>query len=139
MTQYWVLLQKSECWYSQPLLTRFLPDNAVNMDHSFKWRHYEGAIILQRVRWYLRYALSYRDLEEMLAERGLSVAHTTIFRWGQAYAPEIDKRIHPHLKPTTDSWRVDETYVKVKGQWMYLYRAIDSTGQTLDFLLNETR
>lgn len=109
------------------------------MDNPFKWRHYEGAIILQSVRWYLRYALSYRDLEEMLAERGLSVDHTTIFRWVQAYAPEIDKRIRPQLKPTNDSWRVDETYVKVKGQWMYLYRAVDSTGQTLDFLLNETR
>jgi IS6 family transposase len=67
------------------------------------------------------------------------VHHTTIFRWVQAYAPEIDKRSRPHLKPTNDSWRVDETYVKVKGKWMYLYRAVDSTGQTLDFLLNETR
>jgi IS6 family transposase len=75
----------------------------------------------------------------MRAERGLSVAHTTIFRWVQAYAPEIDKRMRPHLKPTNDAWRVDKTYVKVKGQWMYLYRAVDSTGQTLDFLLNETR
>jgi transposase, IS6 family len=109
------------------------------MDNPFKWRHFEGEIILQSVRWYLRYALSYRDLEEMLAERGLSVSHTTIFRWVQAYAPEIDQRSRPHLKPTHDSWRVDETYVKVKGQWMYLYRAVDSTGQTLDFLLNETR
>jgi transposase-like protein len=85
------------------------------MDNAFKWRHYEGEIILQSVRWYLRYALSYRDLEEMLAERGLSVDHTTIFRWVQAYAPEIDQRSRPHLKPTNDSWRVDETYVKVKG------------------------
>jgi transposase-like protein len=109
------------------------------MDNAFKWRHYEGEIILQGVRWYLRYALSYRDVEELMAERGLSVDHTTLFRWVQAYAPEIDKRIRPHLKPTNDSWRVDETYVKVKGQWMYLYRAVDSTGQTLDFLLNETR
>lgn len=109
------------------------------MDNAFKWRHYEGEIILQSVRWYLRYALSYRDLEEILAERGLSVAHTTIFRWIQAYAPEIDRRVRPHLKPTNDSWRVDETYVKVKGRWMYLYRAVDSTGQTLDFLLSETR
>ena len=109
------------------------------MDNAFKWRHYEGEIILQSVRWYLRYALSYRDLEEILVERGLSVDHTTIFRWVQAYAPEIDRRVRPHLKPTNDSWRVDETYVRVKGQWMYLYRAVDSTGQTLDFLLSETR
>ena len=109
------------------------------MDNPFKWRHFEGAIILLCVRWYLRYALSYRDLQEMMAERGLSVSHTTIFRWVQHYAPEIDRRSRPHLKATNDSWRVDETYVKVGGRWMYLYRAVDSTGQTLDFLLNETR
>ena len=109
------------------------------MTDLFKWRHYESEIILTCVRWYLRYALSYRDLAEMMAERGLSVDHSTIFRWVQRYAPEIDKRCRPHLKKTNDSWRVDETYVKVRGQWMYLYRAVDSTGQTLDFLLNETR
>ena len=109
------------------------------MTDLFKWRHYEAEIILTCVRWYLRYALSYRDLEEMMAERGLSVDHSTIFRWVQRYSPELDKRCRPHLKPTDDSWRVDETYVKVRGKWMYLYRAVDSTGQTLDFLLNETR
>ena len=79
------------------------------MDNPFKWRHYADVIILPSVRWYLRYALSYRDLEEMLAERGLSVDHTTIFRWVQAYAPEIDQRSRPYLKPTHASWRVDET------------------------------
>ena len=109
------------------------------MSDPFKWRHYEGEIILTCVRWYLRYALSYRDLEEMMTERGLSVHHSTIFRWVQDYAPEIDKRTRPYLKSTNDSWRVDETYVKVRGKWMYLYRAVDSSGQTLDFLLNETR
>ncbi len=109
------------------------------MSDPFKWRQYEGEIILTCVRWYLRYALSYRDLEEMMTERGLSVDHSTIFRWVQEYAPELDKRCRPHLKQTNDSWRVDETYVKVRGKWMYLYRAVDSTGQTLDFLLNETR
>ena len=109
------------------------------MDNPFKWRHFEPELILLSVRWYLRYALSYRDLKEMMTERGLSLAHTTIFRWVQRYAPEIDRRSRPHLKPTNDSWRVDETYVKVGGRWMYLYRAVDSTGQTLDFLLNETR
>ena len=72
----------------------------MNKDNPFKWRHYEGEIILQSVRWYLRYARSYRDLEEMLAERGVSVDHTTIFRWVQAYAPESDRRSRPHLKPT---------------------------------------
>jgi transposase-like protein len=109
------------------------------MENPFKWRHYEAEIILTCVRWYLRYALSYRDLAEIMIERGLWVVHTTIFRWVQEYAPEIDKRSRPHLKRSNDSWRVDETYVKVRGKWMYLYRAVDSSGQTLDFQLNETR
>jgi len=109
------------------------------VENPFKWRHYQGDIILTSVRWYLRYALSYRDLEEMMTERGLTLDHTTIYRWVQHYAPEIDQRSRPHLKKSNDSWRVDETYVKVRGKWMYLYRAVDSTGQTLDFLLNETR
>jgi IS6 family transposase len=109
------------------------------MENPFKWRHYQSDIILLTVRWYLRYALSYRDLAEMMAERGLSVNHTTIYRWVQRYAPELDKRSRPYLKQTNDSWRVDETYVKVKGQWMYLYRALDSTGQTLDFYLSQRR
>ena len=74
-----------------------------------------------------------------MTERGLSVDHTTIYRWVQEYAPELDKRSRPYLKQTNDSWRVDETYVKVKGQWMYLYRALDSTGQTLDFYFSQRR
>ena len=100
------------------------------MDKSnpFKWRHYQGEIILLCVRWYLRYSLSYRDLEEMMRERGLSADHTTIFRWVQSYAPELSKRCRPHLRPTNDSYRVDETYIKIKGRWYYLYRAIDSAG-----------
>lgn len=105
----------------------------------FKWRHFESEIILLCVRWYLRYALSYRDLEEMMLERGLSVDHTTIYRWVQRYAPELEKRCRTHLKTTTDSWRVDETYIKVKGAWTYLYRAVDSQGNTLEFLLSPTR
>ena len=109
------------------------------MTDPFKWRHYEGEIILTCVRWYLRYALSYRDLEEMMSERGLFVDHSTIYRWVQDYAPEIEKRTRPYLKQTNDSWRVHETYVKVRGRWMYLYRAVDSSGQTVDFLLNEIR
>lgn len=91
------------------------------------------------VRWYLRYSLSYRDLEEMMLERGIQVDHTTIYRWVQAYSPELDKRCRPHLKPTKDSWRVDETYVKVKGKWKYLYQAVDSEGNTLDFRLSAKR
>jgi len=105
----------------------------------FKWRHYESEIILLCVRWYLRYSLSYRDLEEMMNERGLSVDHTTIYRWVQAYAPELERRIRPHLRLTNDSYRVDETYIKVKGAWKYLYRAVDSTGQTIDFMLSAKR
>jgi len=93
----------------------------MDAESLFKWRHFEAEIILLCVRWYLRYALSYRDLEEIMAERGLSVDHTTIYRWVQRYAPELEKRCRPHLKTTNDSWRVDETYVKVKGTWMYLY------------------
>jgi IS6 family transposase len=104
-------------------------------DESFKWRHFEGEIILLCVRWYLRYALSYRDLEEMMRERGVIVDHTSIYRWVQRYAPELEKRCRPYLKSTNDSYRVDETYVKVKGQWKYLYRAVDSEGHTIDFLL----
>ena len=111
------------------------------MDTSkpFKWRHFQAEIILLCVRWYLRYPLSYRDLEEMMRERGLQIDHSTIYRWVQCYAPELEKRCRPHLAATNDSWRVDETYIKVKKVWMYLYRAVDSTGNTLDFLLSATR
>jgi transposase, IS6 family len=105
----------------------------------FKWRHFEADIILCAVRWYLRYALSYRDVEELLRERGVGVDHTTVFRWVQRYAPELDKRCRPHLNITNDSYRVDETYIKIKKQWHYLYRAVDSQGQTLDFMLSATR
>jgi IS6 family transposase len=107
--------------------------------HPFKWRHFQADIILLCVRWYLRYALSYRDLEEMMLERGLHVDHTTIYRWVQRYAPDLERRCRPHVKPTTDSWRVDETYIKVKKQWMYLYRAVDAQGNTLDFRFSSTR
>ncbi|MEC1903545.1 IS6 family transposase, partial [Bacillus atrophaeus] len=105
----------------------------------FKWKHYQPDIILLTVRWYLRYSLSFRDLVEMMEERGLSIAHTTIMRWVHQYGPELDERVRRHLKPTNDSWRVDETYVKVKGRWMYLYRAVDSEGNTIDFYLSKTR
>jgi transposase, IS6 family len=108
-------------------------------DSPFKWRHFEDQIILLCMRWYLRYCLSYRDLEEMMAERGLNLDHTTIYRSVQQYAPELEKRCKPHLKQTNDSWRVDETYVKVKGEWLYLYRAVDSASNTLEFLLSKHR
>src|SRR6266566_2430630 len=106
---------------------------------SFKWRHFEAEIILLCIRWYLRSSLSYRDLEEMMLERGLTVDHTTIYRWVQRYAPELEKRCRPYLKVTNDFWRVDEIYVKVKKVWMYLYRAVDSQGNTLEYLLSPTR
>jgi len=105
----------------------------------FKWRHFQSDIILLCVRWYLRYSLSYRDLEAMMLERGLHVDHTTIYRWVQHYAPELQRRCRPHVKATNDSWRVDETYIKVKKEWVYLYRAVDSQGNTLEFFLSPTR
>ena len=108
-------------------------------ENLFKWKHYQPDIILLTVRWYLRYNLSFRDLVEMMEERGLSIAHTTIMRWVHQYGSELDERIRRYLKTTNDSWRVDETYVKVKGQWMYLYRAVDSEGNTIDFYLSKTR
>lgn len=111
----------------------------MNPNHPFKWRHFLPEIILLCVRWYLRYPLSYRNLEEIMLERGLSIDHTTIYRWVQTYSPELDKRSRKYLKPTNDSWRVDETYIKVKGQWKYLYRAVDSNGNTIDFMLSAKR
>lgn len=111
----------------------------VGPEQSFKGRQFTAEVILWAVRWYLMFPVSYRDLELMLQDRGVSVDHTTIYRWIQAYAPEIEKRIRPHLRPSNGSWRVDETYVKVKGRWTYLYRAVDSGGQTIDFLLSAKR
>jgi transposase-like protein len=105
----------------------------------FKWRHFEADLILCAVRWYWRYALSYRDLEEIMLERGLHVDHTTIFRWVQRYAPKLDQRCRPHLKATNNSYRVDETYIKIEKQWHDLYRVVDSTGHTLDYMLSTTR
>ena len=91
------------------------------------------------VRWYLRYPLAYLHVSEILTERGLFIDASCIWRWVQAYGPEIDKRCRPHLKTTNKSYRVDETYIKVKGKDRYLYRAVDSTGQTIDFLLTAKR
>lgn len=110
----------------------------MNPKTPFKWRHYQPEIILLCVRWYLRYPLSNRNLEEMIAERGLTVDHSTVYRWVQVYAPELEKRCRPHLKPTlrSDSLRVDETYIKVKGKWKYLARAVDSSGNILEFILS---
>ncbi len=100
-----------------------------SIEDLFKGRHFEREIILLCVRWYLRYKLSYRDLVEMMAERGLSLAHTTILRWVQRFVPEFEKRWNRYAKPTGSAWRVDETYVKVRGEWGYLYRAVDRDGK----------
>src|SRR5262245_24918954 len=107
--------------------------------NPFKWRHFPGEVILLCVRWYLRYPLAYQHVSELLEERGVVVDPTCIWRWVQAYGPELNKRCRRHLKPTNRSYRVDETYIKVKGQDRYLYRAVDSTGQTIDFLLTAKR
>jgi transposase, IS6 family len=105
----------------------------------FKGRQFTAEVILWAVRWYLQFPISYRDLELMLQDRGVSVDHTTIFRWIHAFAAELEKRLRPHLRLSNGSWRVDETYVRVKGHWTYLYRAVDSRGQTIDFLLSVKR
>jgi transposase-like protein len=112
---------------------------AVAQDQAFKGRQFTDEVILWAVRWYLMFPISYRDLELMLLDRGVAVNHTTIFRWIQAYAAEMEKRIRPHLKLSNGSWRMDETYIKVKSRWTYLYRAVDSHGQTIDFLLSAKR
>jgi IS6 family transposase len=105
----------------------------------FKWRHYPPEVILLCVRWYCRYQLSYRDVEEMMHERGLEVDHSTAFRWVQRYAPEINKRIRPYLKMSGTSYRVDETYIKVGKTCKYLYRVVDKQGQTIEFMLSAKR
>lgn len=105
----------------------------------FKWRHFEPSLILLCVRWYCRYQLSYRDVEEIMRERGLDVDHSTVFRWVQRYAPEINKRIRPHLKMSGTSYRVDETYIKVGKTCKYLYRAVDKEGSTIEFMLSAKR
>ena len=110
-----------------------------NRPALFKGRHFNAEIIVLCVRWYLRFGLSFRNLEEMMAERNLKVDHVTIWRWVQHYAPELNRRCRPELRRTNGSWRVDETYVRVAGKWTYLYRAVDSTGATIDFLLSARR
>ena len=105
----------------------------------FHGRHFEDVIILLCVRWYLRYSLTYRDLEEIMAERNLSVDHVTIWRWVQRYAPILNQRIRREMRRPNRSWRVDETYIKVAGSWAYLYRAVDSAGETIEFMLSPKR
>jgi putative transposase len=105
----------------------------------FKGRHFDRSVILLCVRWYLAYGLSLRDLEEMMAERGISVDHATVHRWVVRYSPELLQRFNQHKRPVTGKWHVDETYIKVRGRWRFLYRAIDSHGDTVEFWFSERR
>jgi IS6 family transposase len=120
-------------------MTRRRRATQVRQERSFKGRQFTAKVILWAVRWHLMFPINYRDLEFMLQNRGVEVDHATSFRWFQAYAAELEKRLRPHLRMSNRSWRVNETYVKVKGSWIYLDRAVDSRGQTIDFLLSARR
>jgi len=112
----------------------------VNSNIEFKQRHFEQGIILLMVRWYLSYPLSYRNIEEMMLERGIHVDHSTINRWVIHYSPLLEDEFRKKFKRQTGfSWRMDETYIKVKGKWHYLYRAVDTNGDTVDFMLSPRR
>lgn len=107
---------------------------------DFKGHRFEKNIILICIRWYLAYPLSYRNLEEMMAERGVEVDHSNIYRWVQKFTPPLEAAFRKGKKRQVGkSWRMDETYIKIKGQWKYLYRAVDKDGQTIDFLLTARR
>jgi len=106
---------------------------------SFKGAHFPPDIILMSIRWYVAYPLSYRHVEELMEERGVPVDHATIQRWVVRYSPLLEEAFHRRKLPVWISWRLDETYIKVKGEWKYLYRAVDKYGQTIDFLLTEQR
>ena len=106
---------------------------------SFKGAHFSQEIILTGVRWYVAYPLSTRHVEELMLERGVHVDHATINRWVIKYSPQLEAAFHRRKRPVWVSWRMDETYIRVKGEWRYLYRAVDKYGQTIDFLLTEHR
>jgi putative transposase len=109
------------------------------MTISFKGAHFPKEIILMGVRWYVAYPLSYRHVEELMEERGVAVDHATLQRWVVKYSPLLEAAFHLRKRPVWVSWRMDETYIKIKGVWYYLYRAVDKQGQTIDFLLTEQR
>src|SRR5215470_7804884 len=106
---------------------------------SFKGAHFPQEVILMGVRWYVAYPLSTRHVEELMKERGVDVDHSTINRWTIKYSPLLEEAFHRRKRPVWVSWRMDETSIKVKGQWRYLYRAVDKHAQTIDFLLTEHR
>src|ERR1700710_2268645 len=120
-------------------LSAIAPKRKGRSKDDFKGRHFEAGLIVQAVSWYLRYPLSYRNVEELLLESGLEVDHSTVNRWVLAYAPLIERRLRPFRRPHCGSIRVDETYVRIRGQWRYLYRAIDKHGEPVDFLLTAKR
>jgi transposase-like protein len=105
----------------------------------FKGRHFDGQLIILRVGWYTSFKLSLRDLVIMMANRGITLTHTTILCWVQHYLPEFEKRWNRYARPVGGSWRMDETYIKVRGSWVYLYRAVDKAGRTVDFFLSRNR
>ena len=106
---------------------------------KFSGRHFPKDVILTTIRWYLRYKLSCRDVEELISERGISVDHSTVNRWVIKYAPLLAAQARKHKRSIGVSWRFDETYIRVRGQWKYLYRALDKYGDTIDFLLTAKR
>lgn len=106
---------------------------------SFKGAHFPQDIILPCVRWYVAYPLSTRHIEELMLERGVYVDHSTVNRWVIKYSPQLEEAFHRRKRPVWVSWRMDETYIRIKGQWYYLYRAVDTQGQTIDFLLTAQR
>jgi putative transposase len=106
---------------------------------DFKGNHFPKSVILFAVFFYVRYGVSYRDLEEIMAERGIEIDHATLNRWVVKFSPLIAENAQARKKPTAVSWRMDETYIKVRGAWTYLYRAVDQDGQTLDSMLSERR
>src|SRR6266568_4027641 len=106
---------------------------------SFKGAHFPPAVIFRGVRWYVAYPLSTRHVEALMEERGVEVDHSTITRWVIKYSPQLEEAFHRHKRPVWVSWRMEETYIKVKGEWRSLYRAVDKQGQTIDFLLTEHR
>nr|WP_313534017.1 IS6 family transposase [Brucella anthropi] len=105
----------------------------------FKGRHFDKSVILLCVRWYLSYNLSLRNLKEIMAERGIDLDHSTVHRWTQYFSPKLLERFNRRKRQVTPKWNVDETYVRVKGQWMYFYRAIDSNGDTVEFWFSKER